>query len=564
MGAPLAGRRVLVCGSAASLHAAAELAGLLGADVVRTPVVPSGPALEALVGAGPPAQPLVVGALDTTGRLAAAAPPFPVVTLPAEIHPQHRWAASGAAALTGPPAGPPGLAPGGLVPRLEGLGALVQLLAAARGAVIALDPVALLGERAAIAGFGRRGRTGVGASAELWATADGWLALNLARPDDVDLVPALTEGALAPGDVAGLAAVLCTRPSSHWVERAGLLGLAAGAVPGSGAGSDGRGTEPPDAMLTARGQWPVAAPFLLDGAVPRPPAPRPDTAAPTAPVDRDGLVVDLTSLWAGPLAGGLLARAGAHVVKVEGARRPDGARRGPPAFFDALNVGKAAVALDFDDPADRAVLDALLARAAVVLEGSRPRVMDRLGIDPARYAAHGATWISITGYGRVGPWSNRVAFGDDAAAAAGLVHWDDVGDGARSPCFVADAAADPIAGLTAAVVALAALVGDGGQVVDVALREAAAFALRPVAGDDPRAATVVRGDPAASAGGPGAWAVDVDGVTVPVAEPTARRALGEAAPFGAHTASVRTALTGSVASGDVGRAATGDARPVAE
>jgi hypothetical protein len=61
-------------------------------------------------------------------------------------------------------------------------------------------------------------------------------------------------------------------------------------------------------------------------------------------------VVDLTSLWAGPLCGDLLARAGARVIKVESKDRPDGARRGPAAFFDLLNGQKRSVMLDFSTP----------------------------------------------------------------------------------------------------------------------------------------------------------------------------------------------------------------------
>ena len=57
-------------------------------------------------------------------------------------------------------------------------------------------------------------------------------------------------------------------------------------------------------------------------------------------------MVDLSALWAGPLCGDLLARAGASVVKVESTQRPDGARRGSRAFFDLLNGRKRSVALD--------------------------------------------------------------------------------------------------------------------------------------------------------------------------------------------------------------------------
>ncbi|WP_231122266.1 CoA transferase, partial [Mycobacterium intracellulare] len=52
------------------------------------------------------------------------------------------------------------------------------------------------------------------------------------------------------------------------------------------------------------------------------------------------LVADLSSMWAGPLCGRLLAHAGATVVKVESPRRPDGTRAGDRSFFDWMNHEK--------------------------------------------------------------------------------------------------------------------------------------------------------------------------------------------------------------------------------
>jgi crotonobetainyl-CoA:carnitine CoA-transferase CaiB-like acyl-CoA transferase len=223
-------------------------------------------------------------------------------------------------------------------------------------------------------------------------------------------------------------------------------------------------------------------------------------------------VVDLSSLWAGPLAGGLLAAAGARVVKVESTGRPDGARRGPAAFYDLLNHGKESVALDFTDPSDLDVLRALVARADIVIEASRPRVMPSLGIDPAAVAASGrTTWISISGHGRIGAGANRVAFGDDAAVAAGCT----IGD---PPRFVADAAADPIAGIYAACAGLAACAGERGQLIDIALVDAAAYACG------------------------GRIGAVTDAGTHAVAAPHARPVPGRAAPLGRDTDAVRAQL----------------------
>jgi hypothetical protein len=77
-----------------------------------------------------------------------------------------------------------------------------------------------------------------------------------------------------------------------------------------------------------------------------------------------------------------------------------------------------------------------------------------------------ARWPSsaITGHGRSGEAANRVAFGDDAAAAGGLVVWSD-----GLPLFCADAIADPLTGLTAADACLRALAEGGRWLLDVSM-----------------------------------------------------------------------------------------------
>src|SRR5262249_36579837 len=133
------------------------------------------------------------------------------------------------------------------------------------------------------------------------------------------------------------------------------------------------------------------------------------------------LVIDLSSLWAGPLCSHLLHKLGADVVKIESTRRPDGARRGPALFFDLMNAGKRSVALDFSSREGRESLHALVRKADIVIEGSRPRALRQLGLDAEQVIAECVTtWVSINGYGRDEPQENWIAFGDDAGVAAGL------------------------------------------------------------------------------------------------------------------------------------------------
>ena len=124
-------------------------------------------------------------------------------------------------------------------------------------------------------------------------------------------------------------------------------------------------------------------------------------------------------MWAGPLCGQLLVRAGATVVKVETAARPDGTRAGSRDFFDWMNGGKLCYAVDFDDGAR---LRALLEVADVVIESSRPAALRHRGLGADDVAARdGRVWLRITGHGADGEQANWTAFGDDAAVAGGLV-----------------------------------------------------------------------------------------------------------------------------------------------
>jgi hypothetical protein len=402
------------------------------------------------------------------------------------------WAASGGMALTGWPDDAPLLAPRGLMRDVSRLGARITAATSALGRRVELDWPALLGERAALSGFGRQGDRSCGGATRLLPVPDGWLAVALARASDVDLLPAWLERAIASDDPwPDVARILRERAAAGLVERAALLGLPVGRL----------------------GEVAAAGPAVRAAAL---------AAAPARSSLEGSLVVDLSSLWAGPLCAHLLGLAGARVVKVESTTRPDSARFGPAAFFALLHHGHQSVVLDLGSTGGQGALAELLDRADVVIEASRPRALAQLGIDAAGVLARGraAAWVSITGHGRRGPAGARVAFGDDAAVAGGLVARDSAG----RPCFCADAVADPLAGLSAAAAALEALQAGGCWLLDVALARVAASA----SADPPPPPTAGL---AAAAGA--------------VAPPRARRVTGEAPPLGAHTAAVLAELSRS-------------------
>jgi hypothetical protein len=276
----------------------------------------------------------------------------------------------------------------------------------------------------------------------MFRCADDWMALNLARDDDRDLVAAWLQCDVAEDPWETIAQVAKTRAAADLLADAILLGLPAGCV--------GEITAPnpkaPLAMGTPK-QWRQAGP------------PR---------------VVDMSALWAGPMCGAILAEAGFDVTKVESTRRPDPTRSGAPVFFQRLNGRKRDLPLDLGTVEGQGRLRALIEAADILITSARPRAFASLGLSPDEiFAANPAlTWVAITGYGWSGEAAARVAFGDDAAAAGGLVRWTKAG----APRFLGDALADPVTGLAAALGALRGFASGGGVLVDVSLARSAAGA----------------------------------------------------------------------------------------
>jgi hypothetical protein len=305
---------------------------------------------------------------------------------------------------------------------------------------VAADADEIVTGRAGLLGIAPAGRVSAGGSTRLLAARDGWCALTLSRDEDVETVPALLELFEQPADPwTALADAAADGDAAEFVARARLLDLPA-AVLGEVAAAPAR--------------------FVASGH-------RASKALPEL------LVADLSSMWAGPLCGHLLAAAGATVVKVEGHNRTDGTRNGSPAFFDWMNSSKLSYAIDFRDDALRRLLEV----ADVVIESSRPAALTRRGLGPEQMSGRpGRVWLRVTGYGTKGERANRVAFGDDAAVAGGLVE--------TGPAFVGDAIADPLTGLEATLAVFDALSRGGGEIVEIALAEvAASYAALPRTGE---------------------------------------------------------------------------------
>jgi CoA-transferase family III len=300
---------------------------------------------------------------------------------------------------------------------------------------VAVDAAELLTGRAALLGLSPQGRISAGGATRLMRSSDGWCALTLSRQDDVDAVPALLESdAVGDDPWPAVEQWAAGNSSADVTTRARLLGL-----PGAALGETS--AKPP--RITKMGA--TAAPRRLT----------------------ELLVADLSSMWAGPLCGQLLARAGATVVKLETRARPDGTRAGPSAFFDWMNSGKLSYAVDFDEPVG---LRRLLEAADVVIESSRPAALAHRGLGPTDIAPRdGRVWLRVTGHGADGEQANWVAFGDDAAVSGGLVGGTD-----SEPVFCGDAIADPLTGLHAAQTVAESLSRGGGELIELSMAAVAA------------------------------------------------------------------------------------------
>jgi len=305
---------------------------------------------------------------------------------------------------------------------------------------------AILGRRDGLV-ITRRGRVSAGGSCRLLACRDGWVALNLPRDEDLELIPAFLAGLLPkksflddPDVVAkevvwkALERALKRVPAAQARDWGAELGLAIGLLPRD------LGSRPLKSKLQPR---PVQIHYY--------PACSRENLGPARSMTDVPLVVDLSSLWAGPLCAMLLRRAGMDVLNVESLQRPDPTKHVSPSFFNWLREGQSTLVLDLSTNEGRQELIAILQAADLVIEASRPRALQQLGIDPnANLASRpGKIWVSITAHGR-GKGASRIGLGDDAAVEGGLVAWDS----ARSPVFCADAIADPASGLVAALAAL--------------------------------------------------------------------------------------------------------------
>jgi crotonobetainyl-CoA:carnitine CoA-transferase CaiB-like acyl-CoA transferase len=201
------------------------------------------------------------------------------------------------------------------------------------------------------------------------------------------------------------------------------------------------------------------------------------------PINGDGplagvRVLDLSRVWAGPLATRILGDFGADVIRVEavgghGPRQvPDAvvqrSRRYPgnqagerpwnrEGMYNKFNRNKRAITLQLNTPQGKAIFERLVQQADIVIENYSPRVMPQLGLgyERLRELNPGIIYIGMPGYGWSGPCRDWVAYGTTLEPGAGLSSLMGYPD--SGPYKSGVAWADPVAGLNAASALLVAL-----------------------------------------------------------------------------------------------------------
>jgi crotonobetainyl-CoA:carnitine CoA-transferase CaiB-like acyl-CoA transferase len=195
-------------------------------------------------------------------------------------------------------------------------------------------------------------------------------------------------------------------------------------------------------------------------------------------------VLSVAEQYPGPLCAQLLADLGAEVIQLE---RPGGdpARRMNPWLFRACNSNRRSIVLDLKDERSRLAVHALIRRSSVFLEGYRPGVARRLGIDYPSVSViqPSIVYCSISGFGQDGPASSTIGHNINFEAIAGAL--DPYARGAEPASYFMRPIpfGDVMSGCLSALGIVAALrsaeATGAGSYLDISITESLLVALAP-------------------------------------------------------------------------------------
>ncbi|MEE8497045.1 MAG: CoA transferase [Acidimicrobiia bacterium] len=192
-------------------------------------------------------------------------------------------------------------------------------------------------------------------------------------------------------------------------------------------------------------------------------------------------VLDVSTLFAGPLAATILGDFGAEVIKIEHPRgdpvRDHGhSKNGIPLWWKMLSRNKKTITLNLSHREGQELMVRLVESADVLIENFRPGTLERWNLAPDRLREINPRLIvaRVTGFGQFGPYAGRPGFGTLAESMSGFAHITGEPDG--PPTLPPFGLADGIAAQATANAVLMALYhrdahGGSGQVIDLAIIE---------------------------------------------------------------------------------------------
>nr|WP_242676294.1 CoA transferase [Streptosporangium minutum] len=184
-------------------------------------------------------------------------------------------------------------------------------------------------------------------------------------------------------------------------------------------------------------------------------------------------MLDLATLFAGPMAAMLLGDYGAEVIKVEHPAKPDPSRgHGPEGlWWKMLGRNKRAITLNLSTTEGQDLLVELVREADVVIENFRPGTLERWNLSYERLSEANPDLVlaRVTGFGQFGPYAKRPGFGTLAEAMSGFAAMTGEPDG--PPTLPPFGLADGICALATAFAVMTALRSGKGQVVDLSIIE---------------------------------------------------------------------------------------------
>jgi len=201
-------------------------------------------------------------------------------------------------------------------------------------------------------------------------------------------------------------------------------------------------------------------------------------------------VLDLSQGAAGPWVALMLGDLGAEVAKLEPPGGDWARTLGPPfvdgvaSIFLAMNRNKRGTVIDLKKPGASLIVARMATLADVVIENFRPGVVERLGIGYEDLSSHNQRliYLSISAYGRTGPWRDRAGVDGVVQAASGIMSV--TGEAGRGPVRVGFPVADTAGAMFGTQGVLAALMArertGKGQRVDVSLLQSALAFQLPV------------------------------------------------------------------------------------